>query len=235
MSVARREVASQVWTCPNVCCQSDKKQRKNRRPLEKTIRYTWDCTPATLVNAARIRHDERVLLEIRDADLHAKDILYLYYASPRRLDLLVKKELRAEEVDATRPHQRAFLRLAGKIEENMQVDPSFVTSSSELLSEYKGFLHEEGVEETSYLSHLLKGRLSKHFANQLTFHRPQRKNEAQFVFSSKLSPGPLIESVQMQLRAEEQKADDMIACRTRGKAVSNIVLTCLFCTELLWS
>ena len=43
-------------------CQAEKKDRKNRRKLEELHRCTWDQTPITLVNVARIRKDERVLV-----------------------------------------------------------------------------------------------------------------------------------------------------------------------------
>ena len=94
-------------SCPStdlrkcIICQDDKRQRKNRRLLETLHRCTWDRTPATFLNAARVRNDERVLLEIDGADLHAKDVLYhpsCYkdYTSTRALELLAKKQVRQE-------------------------------------------------------------------------------------------------------------------------------------------
>ena len=55
---------------------SEKSQKKNKRKREEQIRCTWECTLLTLVNAARIRQDQRVLLEAEHADLHAKDVQY---------------------------------------------------------------------------------------------------------------------------------------------------------------
>ena len=63
------------------------------------------------LNAARI-WKECVLLEIEQADLHAKDVLYhtsccKAYTSQRALELLLKKE-EADEESFYRPHAKAF-------------------------------------------------------------------------------------------------------------------------------
>ena len=50
----------------------------------------------------------------------------------------------------------------------------------------------------------LKARLQGHFGDRLSFHRPRRRNLAQFVFSSSAAPGPLIELC-MQLTADAEK------------------------------
>ena len=73
--VVKQEALYQVWICLNVSSgrkEPEKKQRKG----EELIRCTWECTLITLVNAACIRQDQRVLLEAKHADLHAKDVQY---------------------------------------------------------------------------------------------------------------------------------------------------------------
>ena len=62
----------------NLClfCQTKKRdRRRDRRQFEDLVRCEGDSTPATLVSAADVRGDERILLEIRDQDLWAKDVL----------------------------------------------------------------------------------------------------------------------------------------------------------------
>ena len=56
-------------------CQK-RARKKNKRKREELIRCTWECMLFTLVNEARIRQDQRVLLEAEHADLHAKDVQY---------------------------------------------------------------------------------------------------------------------------------------------------------------
>ena len=80
-----------------IICQAEKRDKTNMRLLERTYRCTWSCTRGTLINAARVRRDERILLEVEQADLHAKDVIYhpsCYkdYTSQRALELLLKKE-----------------------------------------------------------------------------------------------------------------------------------------------
>ena len=69
----------------NLClfCQTKKRDRRDRRRFEDLVRCEGDSTPATLVSAADVRGDERILLEIRDQDLWAKDVLY-HRSSPTR-------------------------------------------------------------------------------------------------------------------------------------------------------
>ena len=47
----------------NLMCQTEKRKRKDRRKMGKTTRFQLDCA-ATLLHAANIRDDKRVLLEI---------------------------------------------------------------------------------------------------------------------------------------------------------------------------
>ena len=192
-------------------CQSEKRQRKNRRLTEKLIRCTWHCTPSTLVRAARIRQDERVLLEIEDSDLHAKDVLYhasCYkdFTCPRQLDLLLQKELESE-VDVDSPQKRAFSKLVGIMEKRFQDDNNCVMSLGRLTGLFKELLQEEGVDADNFRAFLLKARLVKHFGDALSFHRPRKQNESQYVFRTSVNPGPLIELCIQLEAAEEQRVD----------------------------
>ena len=72
-------------------CQAQKRDRHDRRRWEEVVRIGGHSTPATLMHAAEVRgdslHDERVLLQIRDQDVWAKDIrnhrsCYQTYTSP---------------------------------------------------------------------------------------------------------------------------------------------------------
>ena len=163
-----------------------------------------------------------ILLEIENADLHAKDILYhpscyKNYTSPRYLELLIKKEIEEEEekernANGPSPHEQAFLRLAKEVEEKVLCDTSSVTSLSDLCSSYRAYLQEEGVEVEIYRADKLKVRLVKHFGSQLCFHRPQKRNESQYVFSSAVPAGPLVERcLQLEAAAEQPSSDEDIS------------------------
>ena len=144
------------------------------------MRCTWECTPFSLLNAARVWKDERVLMEIEHgAYLHAKDILYhsscyKAYTSPRQLHGLARKEVEGEdtETETESPYARAFKKLAHKIEESLAANMDSVWKTAELS---RVFLGEEGVDGSTYQTHLVKTTLTEHFKERLSFHRPQKE------------------------------------------------------------
>ena len=73
---------------------------------------------------------------------------------------------------------------------------------------YKGHLEEAGVSADNYRGHFLKSCLIRQFGDRLTFHRPCRRNETQYVFSSAVPPGPLIEFIKRQTESEGMSVDD---------------------------
>ena len=195
-----------------IICQDSKRGLKNRRLKEELNRCTWDGTHGTLMNAAHVRGDER-LLELEGVDLPAKGILYhpsCYkdYTSPKALGRLGKQAYLKEEVD-DRPQERAFSRLVKEVEETVLADNSTVTDLSQLRAKYNGFLHEElGGEAEACRGDVLKARLREHFGDKLSFHRPHRRNQAQFVFSSNVNPGPLIEQCMKMTAREEERLSE---------------------------
>ena len=189
-----------------------KTQSKNRRLLERLVRCECDSTPATLCNAAHIRRDERVLpLEIDQQDLWAKDILYhrscyTSYVAPRALQQKLEKDLAAEDkADHASATETAFHSLTVYFVKNIINCAETVTNMSDLCSLYVDFLRQHGVEVSSYRTCLLKARLVRHFGNQLSFHRPQKRNVTEFVFSSAVAPGKLVEMCALAM-ANAQRA-----------------------------
>ena len=81
-------------------CQAPKRLKKNRRLFESLCRCTWDFTPQR--NAAYVRQDEAVLLEVKHTDLHARDVMYHMscyknYTCPRHLGLLSQRQVAMED------------------------------------------------------------------------------------------------------------------------------------------
>ena len=64
---------------------------------------------------------------------------------------------------------------------------------TDLCHEYSTFLEREGVQEPNCRSYVLKARLVAHFGDRLCFHRPQKRNQSEFVFRAVAPRGPLIE------------------------------------------
>ena len=82
-----------------------------------------------------------------------------------------------------------------------------------------GILNVEGVETTTYRACVIKARLLAHFGNALIFHRPKQRNVCEYVLSSSLSPGPLVEKCAAAVAALTQilsePADHTVEQETR--------------------
>ena len=217
----RRTRSSLPRTDPKKCliCQEDKRDSRNRRKLEKLTRCEGDSTPVTLLNAAQIRGDERVLLEIDQQDLWAKDVLYhtscyKRFTSPSSLRVIVESEVAkedsaAEACELRNAKARAFVKLTEYIDENIIKQPECVADMADLCSKYVQCLNDEGVTLVSYRAFLLKARLADHFGDALTFHRPRKRTMSEYVFNSNAPAGPLIEKCAMALSAMERVASEL--------------------------
>ena len=89
----------------------------------------------------------------------------------------MKKEVEQKdtETETESPYARAFKKLAHKIEESLAANKDSVWKTAELGQEFRMFLEEEGVDGSTYQTHLVKTRLTEHFKERLSFHRPQKK------------------------------------------------------------
>ena len=184
--------------------------------MEKLTRCEGDSTPETLLNAAQIRGHHRIILETEPQDLWARDILYHIscyknFTSPRALQLIIEKKVAEEDAESSESGAeiRAFEKLVDYVEENIIKRPESVTNISDLCSKYVECLNDEGISLVSYRAYLLKARLVNRFGDVLTFHRPRKRNLSEYVFSSNVPPGPLINKCAMALAAMEHAAEDL--------------------------
>ena len=56
----------------------------------------------------------------------------------------------------------------------------------------------------------MKARLIDHFHEQLSFHRPQKRNVTEFVFSRDLPTGILVEKCALAIEAAERAVDESL-------------------------
>ena len=129
------------------------KAKEKRRLFESLSRCTWDFTPAALRNAAYVRQDEAVLLEVKHTDLHAKDVMYQMscyknYTCPGHLGLLSQRQVATEDQNddqsvasqadpASHPHNTAFQRLAQFMEMKFDADSNCVMNLTDLSQKFK--------------------------------------------------------------------------------------------------
>ena len=144
----------------------------------------------------------------------AKDVLYhrscyQSFTSPSSLNKLLRSALDDEDRQQNKNAQgRAFASLCKFVEDEIIACPDTVTDISKLCRKYVQFLNDEGIDGViSYRSYLLKTRLLEHFGDALTFHRPQKRNLAEYVFSSNVPPGPLVEKCSQAMAALETLQD----------------------------
>ena len=137
--------------------------------------------PGTLLHAAEVYNlcgsdaevdnAERILLEIQNQDLWAKDILYhrscyLSYVSPRKLKQRLTKELASEDsAEYAEAAEKAFRSLVEHVKEKIIGCPETVIKMSALCATYVQFLQQQGVDVESYRTYLLKTRLLITFLN----------------------------------------------------------------------
>ena len=139
---------SKVW----IICQSEKRERHNRRILERLVRKEGETTPSTLLNAAQIRQDEQVLLQINDKDLWAMDILYhascyAVYVSLRASEQKLQTKVSSEnERHYSESRTRAFDSLVKHIEKTIVQCPETVTDMTEICALYVQFMQQQGVD-----------------------------------------------------------------------------------------
>ena len=130
--------------------------------------------------------------------MHAKDILYhmscyKVFACRRQLDCLERNVLEKEDDTRDGPYFKAFEKLTFRMEEQLAADADSIWNMSDLCSKVTNLLEEEDICGTKYQSHLLKSRLLQHFRKKQAFNRQRRRNAAEYVFSSAVNAGPLIE------------------------------------------
>ena len=135
---------------------------------------------ASLLKAAEIRDDRRLLLQIQGQDTIAIEIkyhktCYAQYVRPGALAKLEDQNCEDEDV-ASETYNRAF----GNIREyvnNTLLKEGKAVKMSELLEWYVRKLSQEGVNAPSYRSSKLKNRLIKSFGSSLSYHQTQETNE----------------------------------------------------------
>ena len=150
-------------------CQKDKvkkaygKGARTREPLTLNIS---EFGSATLIKAARIRNDSRMLLHIDGRDTIAMEIkyhrsCYKNYVHPKQLAKL--EEQNCQEEDAgTEGYDRAFGKVKEFVEKEVIAAAKAIPMST-LIEKYTSSLTGEGVDVVTYRVTKLKNRLTRFF------------------------------------------------------------------------
>ena len=195
-----------------VLCESKKKNEKLLKP-----RVTYPLSLPQRFWSALLKYEwgkrTRVLLEIDQlTDLHAKEVMYdassyRKFTSPKSLDSVAIANKENANFKSPSDHSTT------EPNDSYQTWPSNVlpqwsrrgSSMLIVLWVYKttlchmyGKLRRDEVQETAVRGYSLKSASSshmikRHFDMRLVFHRPNKCTESQYVFSSEVQPGPIIE------------------------------------------
>ena len=167
-----------------------------------------DNSPVTLVQAARVPDDTRVLraTECGNFDFYAAEVKYHAscfrdYISKKNLASVVRRhnackwEERSTACDITERtvFGKAFSSLVHLVESRVISGKSTATMS-QLHAKFLELLEQSDELNLSCRRENLKKRLIKCFQKRLEFWKPKRANEAEIAFSSSIAKGDLLEA-----------------------------------------
>lgn len=144
-----------------------------------------------LLEAAERKCDERVLLQIRGKDLIAIEVKY--HKSCYGTYTRERQDPHPDNSEQDTAYDMAFQQLVDYVDKTIikELDVIKIVSLRDM---YIDLLSDNDVEAPGYRTEKLKARLIKHYGDQLTFWRPQRRTETEFVYSSSVSTGQAVEA-----------------------------------------
>ena len=192
-----------------VVCQKDKVKRayrKGARTREPLTLNISEFGSATLIKAARIRNDSRMLLHIDGRDTIAMEITYhrscyKNYVNPKQLAKL--EEQNCQDDDETAGYNRAFDKIRDFVEREVFTATKAIPISV-LAEKYTSFLAEEGADVVTYRSAKLKNRLTRCFKERLSFHRPLNQNQSEIVYGSHITTSEVVEKLRLLMKSNWQ-------------------------------
>ena len=174
-------------TC--IICQHVVKRSGSRQ--EKVSQCLTDRGSDQILAAAERKGDERVLLDIRANDLIAKEIKYhkTCYSTYTRQ----KQMTDVNQSTEGKGYDRAFKLLADHVSQSVIAELD-VIKMTDLRDMYISMLDECEIHSPDYRTEKLKSKLVAHFGESITFWKPQRRTETEFVYSMSVSTGQAVEA-----------------------------------------
>ena len=134
-----------------IICQDKKKDPKDRRRDERLSSIEMNMGANTLLQAADIRQDERLLIALKDQDLFAIEVVYhksCYKSYTHEYTLAnLQKEMKMESEMGG--YDLAFQQLAHEIQATV-INKLEVTKMADLHSRYVELLALEGIDAPNY-------------------------------------------------------------------------------------
>ena len=129
--------ASDLGKC--LTCQGEKPDRKNRRVPEKLVQCVTFEVEFSLLNAAKIRNDERILMELEGIDGIALEVRYYRtcfqsFTHKRSLDSRPSQKLQFENETGTL-HIEAFVNLVEFLDDALRL-PTAIITMNDVVNKY---------------------------------------------------------------------------------------------------
>lgn len=184
---ASRRIDTQFQTDESRCiiCQQEKRDKgKNRRLFEKLT--TCTSLRGTLRNAATLRANQRVLLNLVGGDDVAAEVKYHRSCYQRYTNSKDLQRLVGAEETKTDPYDIAFAKLLQEIEGPIHRGDRLFTVPI-LCNRFNESVIEQGLSNPHYRSEKLKCRLRKHFGDDVVFYQTVDLGKPCVLYSAQLS------------------------------------------------
>ncbi|KAL9951848.1 hypothetical protein ACROYT_G044583 [Oculina patagonica] len=176
-----------------IICQDEKVDSKNRRRKESLTMCQTRTAGESLLNAAKIRGDQRIVLELHDRDLIAIEVCY-HRSCYRKYTNVKISEASKEESDEIENEifEEAFQELKNELENKLFKEFEVVKMSS-LRDRYVELLSCRGIFRPEYRTEKLKGRLIKSFGEKVGFWHPRHRSETELLYYDEVPKGQVVE------------------------------------------
>ena len=175
------------------CIICQKAQRRSGSKLEILSQCLTTQASEKLLEAAKAKQDERILLELRGIDLIAAKIKYhktCYGGYTRSKNTTPIKQ---DDCEVNAIYEATFQHVVNYVTERI-IDGLDVMRMTNLRDMYIDLLAENGIESPNYRTEKLKRRLIKHFGNSLEFWQPQRMSDTEIIYSKAIRIGQAVEA-----------------------------------------
>ena len=174
-------------------CQTEKTDPKDRRREEKLTTCETMQVGRTLLEAAKVRGDQRLIVSLSDQDPIAIELryhrtCYRMYTNTKQIEVIQKNQ----EGKLESLYDNAFQALKSEMEPKI-FESLEVLRMSDLRERYMELLSFQGVQNPLYRSEKLKVRMQKAYHGRISFWHPRYRSEAEIVYCDEVSKGQIVE------------------------------------------
>uniref|UniRef100_UPI00358ECF42 uncharacterized protein n=1 Tax=Myxine glutinosa TaxID=7769 RepID=UPI00358ECF42 len=206
-SVAGRE---HVLPVRCVICRTNqyvKDSGTGKRKVEKLMNCET-MSGGQLLNAAMMKQDQRLLLDIRDKDLVAMEAKYHKSCYLRYTKVVHKSQTKVES--SQQLYEKSYQSFCSKVVEERIIKGKEILRLTKLNRLFiKEVQHVESIDASSFKSGRLKTRLRRSYP-VLCFCKPSRQSESDIVFVETLDVEEVVEDVVEDVTSEDSESSESI-------------------------